>query len=283
MSFYHNGVLVTLNNYLDIFMDLSVDIKDEIRSAILDGTPISRYIKPCENDSYKLNQIRLALREYIPEKYINTRLSGECINLIRRCINEKVDITQLDRYLLPSVYLDSNYIKNILHLIILGCDISKLDFNKVPKSNLKTICKGLSMGYPMWLVSDLDCSTSYMNSLYRAMSLGIDIHPFLNNNWSVEQLRCLCSLSKHISISDLLENVNYKFSTKHLYVISMCIEKGYPYELLCAKDDDGSPLFSSSQMHSLIDAMSYDCLDDVYDYNLSNLEMRNIIENKINS
>ena len=59
MSFRYKSQTVTLENYRTVFKVCSPDILDEIRSAVLDDTSISSFIKPCGNDSYKLGQLRI--------------------------------------------------------------------------------------------------------------------------------------------------------------------------------------------------------------------------------
>ena len=44
MSFKYQMELVTMDNYREIFSGSTVDILDEIRSAVLDDTPIANFI-----------------------------------------------------------------------------------------------------------------------------------------------------------------------------------------------------------------------------------------------
>ena len=99
MGFRYKNTLVTLENYKTIYKDCSVDILDEIRSAILDDTPIASYINECGTDSYKLGQIRMGIREMLPLGLLNPLLTGRTLYLIRQSYKVGFDLEPLFRYI----------------------------------------------------------------------------------------------------------------------------------------------------------------------------------------
>lgn len=52
-------VKLTLDNYAQYLQNYSIDIKDEVRNALLDGIDLIPYVKMCKNDPFRLQQIRL--------------------------------------------------------------------------------------------------------------------------------------------------------------------------------------------------------------------------------
>lgn len=284
MAFKHKGVLVTLNNYMEIFNGLEPDVLDEIRSAVLDDTPISPFIKACQFDSYKLGQFRLALREYVPKEYLNPKLSGSCIHLVRQCYRANIDLSPLLYYIKGSLKLENDSIERIIKVMIAGGDIRKVDFTIVPKDNISIICEGLIKGYPMWLcVSNEGYLTpSFIRQLMKGMQLQIDIHPFLNGKWSEEQLVLILSNARSLNVNELLEYVNYKFSVEHLVEVIDTVRNNLDYTLLCLQDDDGTPSFNSYQMAVLSKAIKDDVIcEEIYNPNINDMDMGDIYEKLI--
>lgn len=284
MSFRHKGVLISMNNYMEVFKDFEPDILDEIRSAVLDDTPISPFIKVCQSDSYRLGQFRLALREYVPKEYLNPKLSGSCIYLIRQCYKKNIDLKPITQYISGSLRLDVSSIEHILKVMLLGVDIRKVDFTLVPNDNLKIICEGLAKGYPMWLcISDEGYLTpSFIRQLMKGMQLQVDIHPFLSGKWSEEQLVFILSNAKSININTLLEYVNYKFSIDHLVEIVDIARDGLDFTPMCIQEEDGSPLYNSYQLAIISSAIKEDLLtDEICNPMLSDMEMQDLLNDLI--
>ena len=281
MSFKHNGVLVTLGNYLEIFKNYEPDVLDEIRSAVLDDTPISSFIKYCVTDAYKLGQLRMAVREYVPKEYINPRLSGKCLYYIRQLHRIGISLDSLEKYIpkrgKPTIE-DSN-LELIIQAVYCGADIRKVDFNIVPTENMDVICEGLLKGYPMWLCVDTDSklSNSMIRQLMKGMQLQVDIHPFLDGTWSEEQVISVLSNANRIDVNLLLEHINSKFSVSQITEITRTARRRLDFTLLCMKEEDGSPSFNEFQM----DVLSR-CLDDnvltqeIYNPMLSDMEMEDL-------
>lgn len=284
MSFKHKGVLVTLNNYMEIFNGLEPDVLDEVRSAILDDTPISPFIKACQFDSYKLGQFRLALREYVPKEYLNPKLSGSCIHLIRQCYHANIDLSPLLYYIEGMLKLENDSIERIIKVMIAGGDIRKVDFTIVPKDNISTICEGLIKGYPMWLCVSNEgyLTSSFIRQLMKGMQLQIDIHPFLNGKWSEEQLVLILSTARSVDVNELLKYVNYKFSVEHLVEVIDTARNNLDYTLLCLQDDDGTPSFNSYQMAVLSKAIKDDVIcEEIYNPNINDMDMEDIYKKLI--
>ena len=285
MGFSYKNVTITLENYKSIFKECSPDILDEIRSAIIDDTQISRFIKPCGNDSYKLGQLRMAVREFVPTEFLNPLLTGETIYAIRQGITNGIDMTPLLRYITKSgLLVDSVVIEQLSQAVILGAEISRIDFTGVLGENVTILLKGLIKGYPMWLLLDdiNHLTEKQIIALMRGMALGLDVHPFVNGKWTDRQLILLFSYAKSIDINDLLQYINYKFSFEILKELLPAAEEKVPITKLCIKDEDGYPVYNQYQISVLIRAIKENCKNnDIFNPSLSDLDMEDILNEEL--
>lgn len=283
MGFRYKNTLVTLENYKAIYKDCSVDILDEIRSAVLDDTPIAGYINECGNDSYKLGQIRMGIREMLPLGLLNPLLTGRTLYLIRQSYKVGFDLEPLFRYIKDDkLLLKATTIEKIAEFMYLGADIEMVDFTKVKDDKLELVLDGLRRNYPMWLILDDSYSLSYMRALMRGMQLEIDISPFLNGKWEEQQLYLIYSYSKQIDIYDFLSKVNENFDVDRLKVLLKSSKMGIPIYTLCVQEKDGYPIYNSFQMEELSKAiLDKTITNEMYNPRLSDEEMKDLHEKEL--
>lgn len=269
----YKNVVVTLANYLEVFKDFSPDVQDEVRSAILDNTEIARFIDICADDGFLLNQVRLAIREYVPNKYIKPNLGYRNLKVIRSLFHEGFNLSVLDKYIpkhkITQAWEESLY--KILCAYKLGADISKVDFSIVPDANVELICTGLIQKYPMWLcvTPNVTLSTEMIRVLMKGMLLELDIHPFIDGTWTPDKVGLILSNASKLEYSVLLKHINSKFSMEQLQEIISVAKSFLDFLPLCIKDEDGYPLFNEYQMAVLGDVIRNDL--DVTEF--KNLEL----------
>ena len=252
MSFQFKEITVTLENYKQIFKNCTPDVLDEIRSAVLDDTPIASFIDECGTDSYKLGQIRIGLREMLPLGFLNTNLTGRTIYLIRQCLKNNISVDDLFVYVdEDKLKLPSGTIEKLAEFVYFGADISMIDFTKVKESKIELVLQGLLYHYTMWLIIDEDYPISYMKSLMRGMQLEIDITPFLSGKWSEQQMFFLFSYSKRIDIMNFMSKINEQFDVESLKVLLKLYKENVPITTLCVQDQDGTPIYNSYQIEEL--------------------------------
>ena len=75
-----------------------MDVQDVIRSAILDDVDIAEFVNSCRDNPYRLDQIRLALKENITGGILSIG-NGETIREIRNMRSVGVDISEISRQL----------------------------------------------------------------------------------------------------------------------------------------------------------------------------------------
>lgn len=280
MSFQFKESTVTLENYKKIFDSCTPDVLDEIRSAVLDDTPIASFIDECGTDSYKLGQIRIGLREMLPLGFLNTNLTGRTIYLIRQCLKNNISVDDLfvyvneDKLLLPSTTVEK-----LAEFLYLGADISMVDFTKVKENKIDLVLQGLLYHYPMWLILDEDYPIPYMKGLMRGMQLEIDITPFLSGNWSEQQMFLLFSYSKRIDIVDFMSKINEQFDIESLKVLLKLYKENVPITTLCVQDKDGTPVYNSYQIEELSKAIKDKTIThEMYNPLLSDIQMKELHE-----
>lgn len=281
MSFNYKSQTITLENYRKVFKACSPDIQDEIRSAVMDGTPIASYINECGVDSYKLGQIRIGLREYLPIEYLNTLLTGRTIYYIRQMVREGIDAEPLFKYVeKEKLLLPKATIEKIAEFMYLGTNIEMVDFREVKEEKLDLVLDGLRRNFPMWLILDYD--VDYMRSLMRGMQLEIDITPFLNGKWSEKQLYLLYSYRKQIDLFEFLEYVNENFDVDRLKVLLKAFKKGIPITSICVQESDGYPIYNAYQMEELSKAIEDKTIThQMYNPQLSDESMRVLHEKEL--
>lgn len=277
MSIIYKGQVVNTNNYLTVFSGYSLDVLDEIRLAILDDTPIAPYISSCKEDSYRLGQLRLAIKEYVPRKFLNPYISGACMFKIRKGLREGLDMSPVLKYVRggakPSV--PCHTLERMLDVILAGGDISKTDFTAIANNLVGVVCEGLLKNYPMWLFENETLSEQRVRLLMRGMALNIDVSPFVSSEWSDAQIRCIFLNAKLVDINFLLSIINSRFSTECIECVVFAITNNLDYTVTGAKDSDGNPVFNEFQMDALNTAMQNGVLtEEMCNPQLSDIEIQ---------
>lgn len=285
MSFRYKDKEVTTKNYKDIFGSYPVDILDEIRLAIADNTEIARYIDICGTDSYKLNQLRLAIREGVEKEFLNPAMTGRTLYLIRQGLSMCMDMTQILRYVnRRGLLIDADSVELIAEFMVIGTDVSMINFNYVRKDCIKLICTGLYKGYPMWVCigENINLEKHKLKSLMTGMQLGIDIHPFIDNNWTVDQMDLLFASADKVDINELLGHISEKFPVESLRTIIDLKSKDLSVNRLFTVDEDGYPVYSQYQMESLGKAIESGTIsEDMYNSSLSDMAIEEMHEARL--
>lgn len=250
------GIPVTIYNYKEIFRTCIPDVLDEIRLAILDNTNIIPYIDACGEDSYKLGQFRLAIREGVPIRYLAVRATAKTVNCLRRCFDKGISLEPLLKYYNGiSLTLPVDVFELVVETLSLGGNISEVDFYEVKDVVLETICKGLVRGYPMQMFVDDRFSANYIRLLMRGLDLSIDISPFMKDIWDEDQLITIFANSSRIDVSLLMQYVSPKFPCDTINSLIKILSKGLDIDKLAYRDSDGYPIYSNFQLDVLGEAL----------------------------
>lgn len=278
---YYKSVHVTMNNYKSVFKDFSVDIQDEVRSALLDKVDISRYIDICASDSYKLGQFRMAIRECIPNVYLTSNMTGKAVNNLRWCFSHNISILQLLPYLNKKACVDSELLESLCEGMRLGADISEVNFFNINKNIVNIVISGLVQKYPMWLCEGVDwLDEKYVHTLIRGMAMGIDVAPFVQCEWRTDVMILLFYYSGKVNINNFLSYITNKFSSDLVESLLRVYMRNIPIDILASKTEDGEPIYNAYQVDVLQKAVErgYTTSNEVFNPALSDMEMERILE-----
>ena len=111
---YENDKLI-LDNFRTVLKDYSVDVQDVVRSAILDGVDITKYIESCKNNAYRLDQIRLGMKENLEEIFLNIK-NGDSIYKIRKLKERGVSLSGIQSQIRQGVLNEESLNKSLCML-----------------------------------------------------------------------------------------------------------------------------------------------------------------------
>lgn len=278
------GKSLTLENYksvLEQVVSLSPDVLDEVRSAILDDTQIGSFIIPCQSDAYKLGQIRMYLREMNPIFGVSTYMTGRTIYLLRQIYRRGIDTEALMMYVSEGgLFVSAKTFETLTEFVLLGTDISKINFYKMSEDVVPSMLTGLQQGYPMWLLAECSKLTPERISVYkRGMQLGFDIHPFVEGDWSVEVMTSIFSSISEHQLGSLLCCITSKTELPVVEVMIKALKEGVDIEKLALVDRQGYSVYNQYQLEALIDAEKAGVLcQQLRNPYLSDMQMRKITE-----
>ena len=285
MSFSYKGKSVNINNYQDIFKACSPDIKDEIRSAILDDTPIGDYIEACGTNSYKLGQLRMAIRENLDPDFISSEITGTTLYYIRQGISWGKNMYPLLKYYdKTSTYIESDDIEKLAMALSMSIAIDKVDFTKVQKSLVDITIKGLAKGYPMWLmVTQKNMSVDKVRTLLKGLQCGVDIHYFLEEDWDLAVLNLLFNNAEQINLNKFISYISYRFDYGLVAELLSLYKQGLDITKLAVKDTSGIPVYNVYQVCELGKVIMNNLnIDGIFDPQLSDMKMSEMIRAELN-
>lgn len=276
----YRGVEVTLDNCEQIFCNVPVEVLDEIRLAVLDGVDILNWLNVCGNDSYKLGQIRLCLRECLDRRIWNGHMTGQTLHMLR---NYKGELGSLMGYVKPNrLMVDAWVFERMTEVVVAGYSIDKVDFTKVPDRQVDIFCKGLVTGYPMELfMGRSDLSPEYIKLMLRGITLGMDVTAFLDGDWSAEVLITLYSNCGKTDMNDFLRYVTGKFPLESIRLLLDMHSEGCAIDSLAAHDVEGYPVYNEYQLGVLSKLVRLGVYDaDIFNPAKSDMEMERLFQQK---
>lgn len=199
----YKNVDLTFDNYLTELSEFSQDVKDEVRSGILDNIPLGRYIYACADNPYRLQQIRLGMKEGLDTDYLKLK-SGDHIRRVRVLLSQDVRLDLLKEYTylnLPSAYYDV-----LLDWIETGAVIPEdLELDKVNEAILPAISYAvLNDLNAVEIASQSGNSLEYAQSLLTMSALGMEIGELSGTKYQEEALEALSGIASRPYSSSVL-------------------------------------------------------------------------------
>ena len=212
----YKGHKLLLDNFRSVLKGYSVDIQDVVRSAILDDVDVSEYIDSCS--PYKLDQIRLCLKEGISSSYFVT--SGEVLYKLRCMVHDNVDISPIEKYLRAS--LSDEHLEYLLSWLKDGVNFSSVNVATIKKFMLPVYDKGLRWGINMKKYLKID-SKRYLELCIQMERQGIDTSVFLRSEWDCSVMEFL-SRSVSLSAEDWDKIYKYIGSSDSVYRVQLLVQ-----------------------------------------------------------
>lgn len=261
---YKNKELI-LDNFRKVLSDYSVDVQDVVRSAILDGIDISKYISSCKNNPYRLDQIRLAMKDGLSEVFFKVD-KGDTIYQIRRLKSKGIKLIQIEKQLETGI-ISEHYMGYLIRWVEGGLNTTGLNISLIPMELLDTFEYGLRNGFDMKpFNTGKSYSPEYVNSCMQISKNGKDVSVFLNGDYSLEVLRVLSIFSK-MSIGkwdNVVKNIDVKTTAERVEKLIELVKQGISIDKLQEKVNGEY-------------AYPFECLDIVQSAYLSKLDIQKLI------
>ena len=190
----YKGTTLVLDNFRTVLKDFSVDVQDVVRSALLDNVSIEKYLDSCRNNPYRLDQIRLGMKEGIDEGYFQYS-SGEVIRGIRGLLKKDVNLSPLKKY--RSGALSDKCFLYLIYWCKDGFNVSNLNMSIIPDYLLEFFDFGVRHDIDMKPFNNgYQYSINLVDYLIRIVENGCPIDKFSKGEWSNGVLDIMLNLSK---------------------------------------------------------------------------------------
>lgn len=275
----YNGKELILDNLREVLKGFSVDIQDTVRSAILDGIDISKYINPCRDNPYRLEQIRLSKKEGMSDIYFSVQ-NGSILYQIRKMRHKNIDTVWIEKQLKNGT-LSSKHFEYMLKWVEDGVNISSLNISLIPNDLLDVFDHGMRSGFDMSLFNNgKSYRPKYIRLCMQIMNNGKYVSFLLKDEWSMSVLSLLVSFSKASTLvwNSLVSNIDATTSADRVKCLLPLVSNGISVGKLQRKVNS-SYLYSDDCL-SLIYKAYCDGLDYEYliDNSTSHSEMEEMLE-----
>lgn len=237
-----DGKVLILDNFRIVLREYSVDVQDIVRSAILDDIDISEYITQCKDNPYRLEQIRLAMKDNIDSDFLEIS-SGGLLYRIRCMCKKSIDISLFKRYINS---VNAETLGYLLSWMEEGLPISNLQVSRIPMDMLSVFDYGIRKGYDM---SEFNNGKSYpedrVRVLLKMQANNKKITRFLTDDWKLDVLSLLSNFSsKDQKVWDkLLKYIEPTISMARLEPLVKCVSEGIPIKDINSKSEDGRYIY----------------------------------------
>lgn len=260
---YWNGQEVTSLNYRDIFSEqrgFSEDIRDEVRSALLDNIDISPIIeKYGKTVPDYIREVRLSTKVGVPKKYLRGIKNPKTLGYLRRLLEKNVDVSPFDTYL--GMGLTETAEVTALSLIESSHDISKYDFSIIPEELLPFYKEGILLQKPIHLFNRLlpSVTPEYVREVLVLREKKVPVEEFLEEIWPIQTLKVLNKTNSPEAIEELLMYIYSTYPSEMVESLMEIQANNLPLEIFSAIDayqEDPVPIYKPFQLDWVLQAFS---------------------------
>lgn len=248
---HKDGVPVTSLNYRDLYAEYSLDIHDEVRSALFDEVDIFAYIEQCKEDPERLHQIRLALKAGVPKRYWSLR-SWEVLKKVRQLIQAGVNLQEFDEYL--GLNLPSTHYLALLTVIQSGYSVISYDFGTIPDNLIAAFQRGILSSKPMFLFNDQYPRTEEdLEVLLTLAQQNKNIYPVLQG-FSTNKLKSLLKTKNSTNFDLVVKHLTGQDSDDFVATLVDAQVAGLPVDVLGALNSDGDHVYETYHLDWVLQA-----------------------------
>lgn len=254
------GKTLILDNFRAVLSDYSLDVQDVVRSAILDGIDISAYIQSCKENPFRLDQIRLGMKDGLSEA-IYKITNGNVIYQIRLLKCKGVDLKSLEKQL-EQGNLSETYMIYALNWIEQGINLSKINLAIIPQKLLPTFEYGLKSGFDMSKYNNgVSYSPQYIGLCLQIEKSNKSVSFLLKGDWSIDILEVLSSFSRveNTLWNNLITNIDRNISKTRIKKLIRLVKVNIDITPL-QKKSGGEYIFSDNCL-DMIEEAYYDKLN----------------------
>lgn len=241
------GKTLILDNFRELLSGYSVDVQDVVRSAILDDIDLSGYIQSCRENPYRLEQIRLAIKDGLSEA-IYKITNGNVIYQIRALKRKGINLKPLEKQL-EEGNLSDTYMIYALNWVEQGINLSNINLSIIPQKLLPIFEYGLRSGFDM---SKYNTGVSY-SPQYISFCLQIEknekpVSFLLDGDWPEYTVEVLSSFSKveNSVWKNLVSFIDKSIPVSRLNKLIQLVKQGIDLSTLQKKDKDNDYIFSEN-------------------------------------
>lgn len=273
------GVKVNINNYSEVFKNYSQDVREVIRSAILDDTPIEKYIGRYYNNPYLLWQIKLAIDEGLDSFWFDVVSSGNTLYSLRELVRRGINIKPLEKYF--SKGLSESHYNYIIKWYTDGYVLDGYNFDILPDDLLEAFDYGISLGCSMSIFNNgVHFSREYIMCCLKIMYNGYSVERFLDGSWNIENMELLSRYSKSRYYEKLINYVSKEITPSVLEEFYECSKVGMSLKEISSVDSSGIYVYSAIHISKIREAYLNDWdYASLLDINLSVKELNSMLDN----
>lgn len=230
----------------------------------------------------------MCLTHEVPVAVINANLDVGILRSLRRLYasNRTLESSGLNQYFVTgfgALEIEPDTFEIIVDYILKDLNLDDLDFSIIPKRAVKLLLTAKNQGLEVDELTKiaLKHDEDYLEFMVSLKLAGISITPFVDGNWSEEQVVVMLKSRHIIAPVDLLRKyVNENFLEGQIEQVIRAIKYNCVDEITII-DSDGYPLYNEYQMYNLVEGARFELDYSLYaDPEMSDYEMA-MVRNKL--
>lgn len=243
-----NDKVLNISNYSSELKGYSQEVKEIVRSAILDGTPLSKeMVDRFKDEEFMLFEVKIAIDEGMEFDLASSFKYASALKMVRKLVKSGVNIKPLAKIVKE---VDSEEgIKYIIRWYRIGVNLENYNFSILPNNLYRVFDSGLSLGLPMWEFNNgKQYSEEYVRLCSIILSRGKSVNKFLEGDWDIDVLGVIADNAKIGYYDCVVSRVNSNIYLSAIEKLFECAKYGMPLDRLSEVDEDGNLIYGTYTM-----------------------------------